>query len=136
MSRLERHAGERLRWSPPDRAKSVSLELVHQGAHDARSRAADRGTDVIRVSLGRMTMLSFRMPDDDAAELQRWAQTLGVDRSAILREALHRHLVQLSGESDAEKWAEEPLTVVESSLSGIADWGPAEDWQDWADAEG
>jgi predicted transcriptional regulator len=83
-----------------------------------------------------MTMLSFRVPDDDAAEVQRWAEALGVDRSEILRDALHRHLVVLKAESDAEKWERQPAEAGELSLSEIADWGPAEDWADWADAEG
>jgi len=81
-----------------------------------------------------MTMLSFRVPDADAAEVQRWAEALGLDRSEILREALHRHLVGLRGEDDAEKWALSPATEAERSLVEIADWGPAEDWADWADA--
>jgi hypothetical protein len=81
-----------------------------------------------------MTMLSFRVPDDDAAEIQRWADTLGVDRSEILRDALRRHLVALSGERDSEAWDRLPLEAGERSLSGIADWGPAEDWADWGDA--
>lgn len=83
-----------------------------------------------------MTMLSFRVPDDDAAEVQRWAEALGIDRSELLRNALHRHLVVLKGESDAEKWEQRPATRAEVLLSDIADWGPAEDWSDWADAEG
>ena len=83
-----------------------------------------------------MTMLSFRVPDDDAAEVQQWAEALGIDRSEILRDALHRHWVVLKGESDAEKWEERPTTSTEHGLSEIADWGPAEDWTDWSDAEG
>ena len=39
-----------------------------------------------------MTMLSFRVENKDAAEIQRWAETLGVDRSELLRDALRRHL--------------------------------------------
>ena len=81
-----------------------------------------------------MTMLSFRVPDDEAAEAQRWADALGVDRSELLREALHRHLVRLSGELDAERWEAMPATDAELSLTAIADWGPAEDWADWDDA--
>ncbi|HTX70516.1 MAG TPA: ribbon-helix-helix domain-containing protein [Solirubrobacteraceae bacterium] len=81
-----------------------------------------------------MTMLSFRVADDEAAAVQRWADALGVDRSEILRDALHRHLVALSGESDAEAWARTPLDEGERSLAEIADWGPAEDWADWHDA--
>jgi hypothetical protein len=83
-----------------------------------------------------MTMLSFRVPDDDAAEVTRWARALGVDRSEILRDALHRHLVALNGERDAQRWAEEPATSAEQSLAMVADWGPAEDWADWRDDEG
>jgi predicted transcriptional regulator len=83
-----------------------------------------------------MTMLSFRVPDDDAAEVQRWAEALGVDRSEILRDALHRHLVVMKGESDAAKWESQPATGAERSLEEVADWGPSEDWTDWADAEG
>ncbi len=81
-----------------------------------------------------MTMLSFRVPDDDAVELQRWADTLGLDRSEILRDALHRHLVVLTGETDAERWQQQPLTDSELALETVADWGPAEDWSDWTDA--
>jgi pyrroloquinoline quinone (PQQ) biosynthesis protein C len=83
-----------------------------------------------------MTMLSFRVPADEAAEVKRWAEALGVDRSEILRDALHRHLVLLSSEHDVSTWERMPLTEVERSLSDVADWGPAEDWADWADATG
>jgi predicted transcriptional regulator len=81
-----------------------------------------------------MTMLSFRVPDDEAAEAQRWADALGVDRSELLRDALHRHLTALGGEHDTDAWVRVPLDDGERSLSAIADWGPAEDWSDWEDA--
>jgi hypothetical protein len=80
------------------------------------------------------TMLSFRVDDEEAAEAQRWAERLGLDRSELLREALHRHLLRLGSENDARTWAEHPLDEGERSLELIADWGPAEDWSDWADA--
>jgi predicted transcriptional regulator len=79
-------------------------------------------------------MLSFRVPEADAAEVQRLATALGIDRSEILREALHRHLVALRGAGDADRWEREPATTEERSLSVIAKWGPAEEWTDWADA--
>ena len=82
----------------------------------------------------RMTMLSFRIDDDDAAAVQRWADELGVDRSALLRDAVRRHLNRLASEHDADRWEALPLTEGESALATIADWGPAEDWGDWADA--
>jgi hypothetical protein len=83
-----------------------------------------------------MTMLSFRVAESEAAEIQRWATELGVDRSEILREALHCHLVRLRGEHDVAKWARAPQTEDEGALAQIADWGPAEDWTDWDDAAG
>jgi hypothetical protein len=79
-------------------------------------------------------MLSFRVAESEAAEIQHWALTLGVNRSEILREAVHRHLVQLRGEDDAARWVRTPATAAEASLAEIADWGPAEDWADWDDA--
>ena len=81
-----------------------------------------------------MTMLSFRVADGEAEDAQRWADRLGVDKSELLREALHRHLVRLASEGDADRWAEVPHTDDEQSLALIADWGPADDWSDWADA--
>jgi hypothetical protein len=83
-----------------------------------------------------MTMLSFRVDDKEAALTQQWALRLGVDRSELLREALHRHLVRLQAEVDIETWQASPLTDDELAFGQIADWGPAEDWSDWADATG
>ncbi len=83
-----------------------------------------------------MTMLSFRVDDDEASEAQRWADALGIDKSELLREALHHHLVRLASESETESWDRQPLTAAEAALGEIADWGPAEDWSDWADAAG
>jgi hypothetical protein len=83
-----------------------------------------------------MTMMSFRVSESEAAEAQRWAQQLGVDRSELLREALHRYLVRLASEDDAKIWDQLPLTADEKSFAEVADWGPAEDWSDWADATG
>jgi hypothetical protein len=78
-----------------------------------------------------MTMLSFRVDDEEAGEARRWAERLGIDRSELLREALHRHLVRLRAESDMEAWERVPLSYEETSLAEIADWGPAESWSDW-----
>lgn len=84
-----------------------------------------------------MTMLSFRVDERDAAEAQRWAESLGVDRSQLLRDALRRHLDRLATEGDADRWNAQPLDDREQSLAQIADWGPAEDWADWTvDAAG
>jgi len=83
-----------------------------------------------------MTMLSFRVDDEDAADAQRWADRLGVDRSEFLRQALHRHIVRLRSEGDIEAWTVTPLTTDEKTLAELADWGPAEDWSDWSDATG
>jgi hypothetical protein len=79
-------------------------------------------------------MLSFRTDPDDAAEAQRWSERLGIDRSELLRDALRRQLLRLASETDAETWVANPLDAGERSLAAVADWGPAEDWSDWADA--
>lgn len=81
-----------------------------------------------------MTMLSFRVDDEDAANAQKWADALGIDRSELLRKALRRHLDRLASENDADLWEAAPLDDGEQALAEIADWGPAEDWSDWADA--
>lgn len=83
-----------------------------------------------------MTMLSFRVRDEEADEIQRWAEALGVDRSEVLRDAVHRHLAVLNSEHEVDAWARTPLNAAELSLSEIAAWGPAEDWADWQDAAG
>lgn len=80
-----------------------------------------------------MTMLSFRVGEGDAADVQQWAERLGIDRSELLRDALHQHLVQLRAEIEIEAWAATPLSETETALAEIADWGLAEDWTDWAD---
>lgn len=81
-----------------------------------------------------MTMLSFRVDDEDAVQVRAWAERLGVDRSELLRDALRRHLLRLASETEPQIWAEHPLEEGERSLSEVADWGPAEDWSDWVDA--
>ena len=81
-----------------------------------------------------MTMLSFRTAEEQAAGATRWAELLGIDRSELLRDALRRQLLRLESEHDAEVWAETPHSDDELSLAAIADWGPADEWGDWADA--
>ena len=79
-------------------------------------------------------LISFRVSDQDAAAAGEWAGRLGMKRSRLLREALHSYLVRLRAEEDASRWLADPPSEDESSLSRIADWGPAEDWRDWDDA--
>ena len=79
-----------------------------------------------------MTMLSFRVDERDAGELRAWADRLGLEQSALLREALRRHLARLGSEVDVGRWEVAPLSDGERALEDAADWGPAEDWSDWA----
>jgi predicted transcriptional regulator len=81
-----------------------------------------------------MTMLSFRVDEGEASALQEWADRLGLERSAVLREALRRHLARLNSEIDAARWESAPLSAAERALERVADWGLAEDWSDWDDA--
>jgi predicted transcriptional regulator len=79
-----------------------------------------------------MTMLSFRVDEEDARATQEWAERLHVDRSELLRRALRQHLARLAAENDATSWLDAPLDDGERALAEVADWGPAEDWSDWA----
>lgn len=81
-----------------------------------------------------MTMWSFRVDDADAATAEQWVRRLRIDRSELLRDALRRHLAELAAEQEVQAYAELPVTDDESALAEIAEWGPAEDWADWADA--
>jgi predicted transcriptional regulator len=81
-----------------------------------------------------MTMLSFRVEEAEARRAQAWAERQGIDRSELLRDALRQHLTRLGSEVDAETWERQPFTDEEHSLATIGNWGPAEDWADWADA--
>jgi predicted transcriptional regulator len=81
-----------------------------------------------------MTMISFRADDDDVNLADVWARRLHIDRSELIREALRRHLAALAADQDVQAYAEQPLTDDEKALAEVADWGPAEDWADWADA--
>ncbi|MFV1990633.1 MAG: antitoxin, partial [Acidimicrobiales bacterium] len=62
------------------------------------------------------------------------ADALGIDKSELLRDALHRQLCRLSSERDLAAWDKQPLTPAEQSIGELTDWGPAEDWSDWSDA--
>lgn len=81
-----------------------------------------------------MTMLSFRVNEEQAAHAQRWAKALGIDRSELLRDALSQHLTRLAAENEGAVWGRHPLPREEALIAEIADWGLAEDWSDWADA--
>lgn len=83
-----------------------------------------------------MTMLSFRVDEAEARRVQEWSDRLGVDRSELLRDAVRRQLNRLASETDAAAWQRQPLGEGERALSAAADWGPAEDWTDWAHAAG
>jgi hypothetical protein len=83
-----------------------------------------------------MVMVSFRATGEDVALATAWAERLGIDRSELLRDALHAYLVRLGSELDAETWERRPPTMEELSLGEIAEWGPADDWADWAGPAG
>ena len=78
-----------------------------------------------------MATLSFHVSDSEAESVAIWADKLGIEKSDLLRTALHRHLVKLASEEDSRIWLEMPLTDGEFALSAVADWGVAEDWSDW-----
>jgi len=77
-------------------------------------------------------MVSFRADDDDVAEADRWAAALGIERSELLREALASHLARLAAGDEADAYVRQPFSDDEIALDAANDWGPAEDWSDWA----
>ena len=79
-----------------------------------------------------MTTLSFHVSDSEAESVAIWADKLGIEKSDLLRTALHSHLVKLASEEDSRIWLEMPLTDGEFALSAVADWGVAEDLSDWS----
>ncbi len=79
-------------------------------------------------------MLSFRADVEDAKEIRRWSERLGIGRSELMRDALHTYLARLASERETELYEAVPVTDAEMSLAAAADWGPAEDWSDWSDA--
>jgi Ribbon-helix-helix protein, copG family len=81
-----------------------------------------------------MAMISFRADNNDVDLADVWARRLHIDRSELLREALRSYLAALAADEDVQAYAEQPLTDDEKALAEIAEWGPAEDWADWADA--
>lgn len=80
-----------------------------------------------------MTMLSFRVDDEEAIEVQRWADRLGTTRSEVIRESLRRHTAWLVSVEHADRWDKQPRAAEELAIGQIADWGVAEDWSDWTD---
>jgi hypothetical protein len=82
-----------------------------------------------------MAMLSFRVDDIDADRLQAVADARGIDCSDPLRDALRRELTRLASDNEGVIWEYTSLNPGERTLELIADWGPAEDWSDWAEAE-
>jgi len=71
---------------------------------------------------------------DDVVPAQPWSEGPEIERSELLPEALHRRPGRLASEADAATWAAQPLDEGERSLAAIAEWGPAENWSDRADA--
>ena len=83
-----------------------------------------------------MATLSFRASDRQVSALRQSAEQMGITQSQLLRDALRRYLIRLRAEHDIEAWNATPLTEEEKIFAEIADWGPIEDWSDWADAKG
>ena len=99
-----------------------------------RSVVAVTTTNLICDWPGGMTMLSFGLAFEEAADVSRWAERLGIGESELIRESLRRHLRWLASEDDSQQWGVESSSEDRSALAAIADWGKAEDWSDWTDA--
>ena len=83
-----------------------------------------------------MTMLSFRVPPEEAERAKEVADSIGIALSELFRDALRRRINAILAERDAEIYEAMPLTEEELAFTSVQYWGPAEDWSDWVDAEG
>lgn len=82
-----------------------------------------------------MAAISFRVSEQQAQALRESAGQMGITQSQMLRDALRRYLIRLRAEHDIAAWNAKPLTEEEKIFAEIADWGPEEDWSDWADGK-
>ncbi|MXW57652.1 MAG: antitoxin [Acidimicrobiia bacterium] len=86
-----------------------------------------------------MTMLSFRVPPEEAVRAKEAAEYMDIALSELYREALRRHINAILAKRDAEIYERMPVTEDELALSAVSYWLPADDWSDWIvddDAEG
>lgn len=82
------------------------------------------------------TMLSFRTEEPLAAALDAEAARAGVGRSELLNQALRELLYRLRCERDAEVYAKQPLTSVETTGWATEAWVDDEAGTDWAEVFG
>jgi len=86
-----------------------------------------------------MTMLSFRVPPEEATRAKETADYLEIALSELFREALRLHINAILAVRDAEIYERMPVTEDDLALNAVSYWLPAEDWSDWIvddDAEG
>jgi hypothetical protein len=83
--------------------------------------------DLEEVALGAQKLLAergFAVGQHDRSLGRTGARVNGTRNVVhVLRQALHRHLVRLASEADAEIWERVPLTSGEWALAEVADWG-------------
>ena len=101
--------------------RRILAAMLQREGHDVHlAENGESALQILREHHIDLVITDLKMPRMDGMEL--------------LREALHRHLVRLASEVDANRWENLPHTEEELSLALVADWGPADDWADWADA--
>jgi len=102
-------------WRHPRRSRSRPAARPHRRGAGQRGAACRTGRSRGQGSTHR---------DSAYFGNSSLAASSGVDRSELLRDAVHRHLAVLSSENDIQAWQRQPLSDSERSLSSIADWGP------------
>lgn len=79
-----------------------------------------------------MTMLSVRVDDDVAGQIESWCSQHEMPRSDFLREAVRRELNRRHAVDEAA-WIDTLDDDLEtaSAFEAIEAWGPQEDWSQW-----
>jgi hypothetical protein len=81
-----------------------------------------------------MTMVSFRVDEAEVERLREWTSvSASTGRSSSGKRCGGTSCVSPASRTP-RVWEARPLEEGERSLAEIDDWGPAEDWSDWADA--
>ena len=129
--------------------RECALLLLRMLQSKDKERISDGKTELTRARLSFLTLRKlWSRPSINPLFLEEvntflfqsgWALFLAGDTYAVVRIEAVESWVRVSwkriaSEVDAVTWEQVPLDVGERSLSDVADWGPAEDWSDWADA--
>ncbi|MHB8319549.1 MAG: CopG family ribbon-helix-helix protein [Acidimicrobiales bacterium] len=85
-----------------------------------------------------MSKVMVSLPDNLLQQIDDEARKRSTSRSALITAAARRELArddpEVRADRDANRRGDVDPHVIDLTSAAIADWGPADDWADWADA--